>query len=664
MYRKFAFVFVLGIVLFFVFVGCTTTFTPDPSSSPTPSPSPAKEGNISGAVTDSRDVPLENVKIEILEEEKDTPELMVLYTDSNGMYSVDLEKDKRYSITFFKDGYKIAIIYLPVSDENLKTYLKVVLPEGDGEYKAYMDNVSALKAPDIGLVTGKTTFMWSKSSCDKFSAYILFRAKEKKRVTLSGTIIGTYTSQDTTKSTDADTIPKNTTYYYRLFEKLDLGDGVLAYVGGQEWLCKFQRLIWQKSFGGSGDDFGQGVYIVSKDEYFLASSTTSNDGDVLGNHGGVDLWPCMYGVKNIKWAKCVGGMGYENNMSVDSAPNGDYYIAGLTTSDDGDCEGIGFHGDHDYFIGRIDSAGYFVWKECLGGSDDDEVYAMRATSDGGCVLIGSSDSSDGDVPGNYGGTDVWVVKLNKNGEIVWSKNFGGSEDDEGIGIVEDSEGNFIFLADTFSNDHDVSGYHGSGDMWLVKLDSNGNILWQKCLGDSHTEYSGNLTITSDGKYFAVGTRRLVEEGRAYAYNDSYYVVKADSSGKVYWDKVFGGAGNDSSRGVSPTSDVGVIVCGVSSSNDGDVKGHIGTRGIVVGVQDVWLLRLSTNGDIVWSKCFGTEGQDYGIFITRTPDGNYVVIGSTKPSSDLSHDVTVEFGGFDVWMFKIDANGSLPTAEKI
>ena|SRR5450432_1763948 len=141
-----------------------------------------------------------------------------------------------------------------------------------------------------------------------------------------------------------------------------------------------------------------------------------------------------------------------------------------------------------------------AWQKSLGGSGDDQANSIVKTVDGGFIIAGTSKSNDGDVTGHHGSidsTDAWVVKLSSSGSIQWQKSIGGSGVDELDQIIPTNDGNFVAIGHTSSNDGDVSGNHGDWDIWVVKIDRNGNILWQKCLGGSLRDKAASIRQTID-----------------------------------------------------------------------------------------------------------------------------------------------------------------------
>src|SRR5690606_34288354 len=151
---------------------------------------------------------------------------------------------------------------------------------------------------------------------------------------------------------------------------------------------------------------------------------------------------------------------------------------------------------NDYWIVKLDGNGNTQWQKALGGSSGDEAQSIQQTADGGYIVAGLSWSNSGDVIGNHGISDYWVVKLDGNGNIQWQKALGGSGYDKATSIQQTADGGYIVVGETYSNDGDVTGYHGGGDYWVMKLDDSGNIQWQKTLGGSNLDVATSIQQTA------------------------------------------------------------------------------------------------------------------------------------------------------------------------
>ncbi len=258
---------------------------------------------------------------------------------------------------------------------------------------------------------------------------------------------------------------------------------------------------WQKSIGGSNGHEAKCVIQTSDGGYAIAGRTSSIDGDVSDNHGGNDAWVIkMDASGNIEWQKCFGGSSDEFANSIIQTSDGGYAITGFTYSNNGDVSGN--HGNRDVWVVKLSSSGTIEWQKCLGGTESDEAFCIVQTSDEGrgYIIAATTESKDGDVLGNHGKEDFWIVKISASGSIEWQKCYGGSDYDEVHSIIQTSEGGYVVAGSTDSQDGDVFGKHAGGDAWVIKLNSQGIIQWQKCFGGSNGETAYSLIQTFDGGY--------------------------------------------------------------------------------------------------------------------------------------------------------------------
>ncbi len=378
----------------------------------------------------------------------------------------------------------------------------------------------------------------------------------------------------------------------------DSNDGDVSGNHGQRdgWVLKLDingTIEWQKSYGGSGWEGFASVEQTSDGGYILAgSSSDSNDGDVSGNHGGGDVWIIKIDfIGNLQWQKSLGGSGNEWSSTIHQTLDGGYIVAGQSDSNDGDVSGN--NGFKDYWIVKLDVNGVLQWQKSLGGSSsaanqshNELATSIEQTTDGGYIVAGQSDSNDGDVTGHHGSYDAWIVKLDSNGVIQWQKSLGGTSMDGAGSIKQTAEGGYIIAGGSKSNNGDVSGNHGGDDGWIVKLDINGTIQWQKSLGGSGDEGLSSIQQTIDGGYIAVGTSDSNDGDVSgnHGYYDSW-LVKLDLNGNLLWQKSIGGSWEEWAHTIHQTLDGGFIIAGQSYSNDGDISGNHGGL-------DIWVVKLN------------------------------------------------------------------------
>jgi hypothetical protein len=365
------------------------------------------------------------------------------------------------------------------------------------------------------------------------------------------------------------------------------------------------NILWQKCIGGSNLDIFSGVPILLNNGHLLfAGGTYSNDGDVSSNHfpGRCDGWLVETdSTGNVIWQKCYGGSSNDGFNDIKSTPDGGYILIGLTVSNDGDVSGNHSSGFSvpDVWVVKLDSARNIVWQKCLGGSDEDDAWKVFLSPDGGYIIGGYTRSNDGDVSVALGGNDIWIVKIDSIGGIVWEKSYGGSVDDMLSRMVSCNDGGYLLAGNVSSMDGFITGNHDSTinctDIWIVKIDSVGILQWQKCLGGKYNELCYGLSGVKDG--FIVSGMTNSDDGDVSGIFycggsapypcDNMWLVKIDSSGVIQWQKCMGGSGFQNGYQCLQTSDNGYFVSGVTTSFDGDVTG-----GGNHGSSDGWLIKLS------------------------------------------------------------------------
>ncbi|WP_411029498.1 hypothetical protein [Spongiimicrobium sp. 3-5] len=309
--------------------------------------------------------------------------------------------------------------------------------------------------------------------------------------------------------------------------------------------------------------------------------------------------------------------------------------------------------------GQTTFLGEVVWAKNYGGTGEDTGQEVISTSDGGYVILGYSNSMDGDLVGKT--TDVndyWLIKLDADGNLQWSKTYGGSKDDRGQSVVQTSDNGFAIVGYAMSDDGDGSNNEGFHDNWILKLDVSGNIEWERSFGFSGHDHSYDVVQTADGGFFFVGFLDITaSQGAGGAAKGDlltrhgvgeFWGTKLDAEGNLQWRRYFGGTNNDRAYGVTQTDDGGFVMTGSSESEDFDISNGKGSY-------DYWAVKITGSGDLVWESSFGGAGIDKAYDVTKTNDNAYVLVGNTF-STDL--DVSKNNGESDVWLVKIDDNGEL------
>lgn len=347
----------------------------------------------------------------------------------------------------------------------------------------------------------------------------------------------------------------------------------------------------------------------------------------------------------IEWQKSLGGSFADEAYSIQQTADGGYIMVGLSNSNDGDVTGN--HGGDDYWVVKLNSTGAIDWQKTYGGTAADVARSIQQTTDGGYIVGGYSKSNDGDVSGNHGLNDYWVLKLTSTGDITWQKSFGGTADDFAYAVKQTTEGGYIVAGYSKSTDGDVSVNHGESDYWVVKLTSTGSITWQKSYGGTDHDIPEAILQTIDGGYILAGYSKSDDGDVSGNHgNYDYWLLKITDAGVLDWQRSFGGTSFDYATAIEQTTDAGYIVAGISKSNDGDVTGNHGS-------DDYWVLKLTDTGAITWQKSYGGDQLDYAYSVKQTVEGGYIVAGFSYSNN---YDVSGNHGLTDYWVLKITSTG--------
>ncbi len=408
---------------------------------------------------------------------------------------------------------------------------------------------------------------------------------------------------------------------------------------------------WQKCLGGSSTEYLNALSKATNGGYLVAGWTTSSNGDVSGHHGGTfppyDAWVVkLDATSTIEWQKCLGGTNEERANAIAGTSDGGCLMAGFSWSNDGDVTG---NSGVDAWVVRLGPAGGLVAQYCLGGLSGDIGRAIQETPDGGFVLAGSTASSDGDLSGNHGNGDGWIVKLDADAVIQWQHCLGGSAYDALWSVQQTSDGGYVVAGHSYSNDGDVIGQHGGKDAWVLRLNSTGAIQWQNCMGGSGEDEFTTALETLDGGFILVGSTGSNDGDVTFLHADTLtdaWVVKLNAVGDLQWQRSLGGSSGDFANSVHQTSDGGYIIAGSTGSNDGDVSGlHEGST----GPSDAWVVKLDAVGALEWQKCLGGTYGETANAIEAVGDGRYVLAGGTMSNDG---DVTGNHGAVDGWVVKL------------
>ena len=360
----------------------------------------------------------------------------------------------------------------------------------------------------------------------------------------------------------------------------------------------------------------------------------------------------------VVWQRCIGGSELDHGFDLYPTSDGGFICVGQGFSTDGDLTGS--HGSPDILATKLNADGTVQWMRVLGGSSGENGITCLEASDGSIMIVGHSASNDGDVSGNHGAADLWVLQLSPQGSTVWQRCYGGSNNEFNGEIQETADGGFVIQCSTYSDDGDVLGFHpgtGTGDVWVFKINSAGILQWSQALGgsgdevgSSGTNYSGELIQTADGGFLAGFRYTESNDGDVTNYQGGgdCWLVKLSASGAIEWSRTVGGSQREFGADILELSNGDLMLLGSTSSSDGDIS-------LNRGGSDVLLAKISSTGQLLWERTYGGSLYDNGRSLLPTTDGGFILACSSGSSDG---DVSSNAGEHDVWVLKVDANGSL------
>jgi len=316
------------------------------------------------------------------------------------------------------------------------------------------------------------------------------------------------------------------------------------------WLIKTDEsgdTVWTRTFGGSQMDWANSVQQTLDGGYIITGFTNSFDiwlrdlWLIKTDESGDTLWTKTFGrgqTDNFLSSRYNPGL-LDEGMCVQQTSDGGYIIVGYT-------ESFG-EGGYDVWLIKTDESGEPAWTQTFGGSSREEGRSVQQTLDGGYIVTGFTHSY------GAGNNDVWLIKTDESGDTVWTRTFGGIDQDEGYFVQQTSDGGYIIVGETYSYE---TGTHGLSDLWLIKTDALGDTLWTTTHGAYYRDVGSSLQQTSDGGYIITGWSESYVGG-----SSDVWLIKFDESGNELWTRTFWTPDQDNGYFVQQTSDGGYIITG-------------------------------------------------------------------------------------------------------
>lgn len=434
---------------------------------------------------------------------------------------------------------------------------------------------------------------WTRPPADQF---LVERSLDGTSFERMATLPGTAESYADT------TVRGGTTYHYRIGSLY--GDVVYSNVARV-------TTPWAAAYGGPDDQDALAIRPLPDGGFVMA-------GD-LGRPGAGDwdAWVLRLSPEGrVAWQEALGtGLGEWASNAVPTSDGGIVLV--------GECQWR--RGSGDAWVARLDGQGRSLWQRRIGGDGYDELLGIEQTPDGGFIASGTTDSA------GAGSGDLWVVRLAADGTPQWQRTYGGAGAegpwDYSLPIRRTSDGGYVLCSGT------TSFGAGSWDVWVLKLDADGNVLWERAFGGASDELPAAVIETSGGDLVVAATTTSFGAG-----NGDVWILRLSPGGELVWDRTFGGAGDEAAYGIAETRDGGLVTAAVTNS-------------FGVGSYDAWILKLEGDGRIAWQRTYGGAGSEvpFAMQVHETPDGGLVVAGSTASTAS---------GSYDAWAMKLARDGTI------
>jgi hypothetical protein len=355
--------------------------------------------------------------------------------------------------------------------------------------------------------------------------------------------------------------------------------------------------MFKNQYGEANYDYGRAIIELSNGGYICAGNTsiTGNEyGDLLLikiNQSGEQEW-----MHNLSFSPSD-----RANMLLEETDTG-IIIAGTTIST--------INGSKDVLIVKTNQSGHVEWYRNYGNDEDQEAHYIHKLNDNSYVICGQS------VEQNTGFNMLLIMKLDIDGNELWSNTYGGNGDDFGYSVIEENDGSLLVTGMTKSSG-DLN-----GDAWLLKIDSSGNEYWRKTYGGTSKDLTRHFIGTSDG-YILIGNTTSYGSG-----NDDIFVIKVDLDGNQEWSNTYGGVGTDIGRKIINYNNEGYALIGYTDS--------FGTGNSF----NSWLIKIDLSGNLIWDKTYGGDGNDRSLSGLKTTDDGFIIVGFSDSNQNNLSNVSV------------------------
>ncbi len=419
-----------------------------------------------------------------------------------------------------------------------------------------------------------------------------------------------------------------------------------------------QEILWERFIGGLRYDAANSLLMCDDGSLIIGGELFSQDGAGIRNHSSAsDIFIQQVGApEKTYWELVLGGTGSESLADMVLSPDGGVVLIGTTDSDDGDP--VPGEGLMDIWVVKVNLEGEIVWQKRFGGSGNDKGFAIAPCAGGGYILGGSSGSRNGDMHSrHHGGVDSWMARIQEDGQLLWEKHLGGSGNEFVSDIFQIRPGWFVVSHGTDSDDGEVPFNLGKKDAWVMLMDSWGNVEWQKVLGGNLHDEILSATAAPNGDIVLGGSTysKGGNVGRSLGRGDCW-VVRLSYAGDMIWTHTYGGTWSEGVNSLVSLESGGYLFSGLTKSRNGDID-------TLRGFYDAFLVRIDEAGEKVWSGTIGHSAKDAIVSILEAPGGSFLGVGFSEknpvpPRDPAKREQTAHIGSFDMWLVNFMEPGEL------
>ena len=382
---------------------------------------------------------------------------------------------------------------------------------------------------------------------------------------------------------------------------------LLIYLGSAN---SFGQPVFQHMYGGVNQEISLvALPCPSGGIYYCGATTSTGSGDAdpvlmkLDDNG------------QVIWARAIGGVNYDVAGAMTLAADGGLVCAGSTKS---------FNGNtlDDLYFFKTDSLGAMQWSKTFSTSDLDVASAIIRTSDDGFAITGFIRVA--------GIKKVLLIRTNSNGDTLFTRMYGGVSDDQGVELFQTADSGFVITGKTFTQSL------GESDILLMRTNAQGDLLWAKSFGDTHWDEGAGIMQLMDGNYLLSGSTISFGQG-----DFDILLMKTDTSGNILWGKTYGGLKTDACYTARENADGSIVTSGYTNSMGyghslrmGNMAGvQSGDRGD--DSTNIFLMKVDAVGDTIWTRSYGDGAQDEAFHFAKMSNGDYIIPGFTTSYTNFS-----------------------------